>query len=108
VTSNSQADAQAMTSTIIITTIVATSITGVSIFVISRSLQREGKKRTEELRIANNQLVVANEDKIKFDLTDVTISSVEDMQPRLLADRSNNKVKVLFRPHDNNYYFCPS
>ena len=63
-TSNSQADAQAMTSTIIITTIA--SITGVSIFVISRSLQREGKKRTEELRIANNQLVVANEDKISL------------------------------------------
>jgi hypothetical protein len=45
VTSNSQADAQAMTSTIIITTIVAASITGVSIFVISRSLQREGKRK---------------------------------------------------------------
>ena len=65
-TSNSQADAQAMTSTIIITTIVAASITGVWIFVISRSLQREGKKRTEELHIANNQLVVANEDKISL------------------------------------------
>ena len=71
-TRQSQAYAQAITYTIIITTLVAAGITSVSVFVINRgihkrhlavqrSLQTEVEKRTEQLQIANNHLLVANE-----------------------------------------------
>jgi signal transduction histidine kinase len=71
-TGQSQAYAQAITYTIIITTLVAAGITSVSVFVINRgihkrhlavqrSLQTEVEKRTEQLQIANNHLLVANE-----------------------------------------------
>jgi signal transduction histidine kinase len=71
-TSQSQAYAQNITYTIIITTLGAAGIIGVSVFVINRgtrkrhlaiqrSLQNEVEKRTEQLQIANNQLLVANE-----------------------------------------------
>jgi signal transduction histidine kinase len=71
-TRQSQAYAQAITRTIIITTVIAASITGISIFAINRgihkrhltiqrSLQTQVKQRTEELQNANNQLLAANE-----------------------------------------------
>jgi signal transduction histidine kinase len=71
-TNQSHAYAQKTTYTIIITTLIAAGIIGVSVFVINRgihrrhlaierSLQTEVEKRTEQLQIANNQLVVANE-----------------------------------------------
>ena len=71
-TRQSQAYAQAITYTIIITTLVAAGRTSVSVLVINRgihkrhlavqrSLQTEVEKRTEQLQIANNQLLVANE-----------------------------------------------
>jgi signal transduction histidine kinase len=71
-TNQSQAYAQNITYTIIITTLVAAGIIGVSIFVINRgihkrhlairrSLENEVKQRTEELQIANNQLLITNE-----------------------------------------------
>ena len=71
-TRQSQAYAQAIAYTIIITTLVAAGIASVSVFVINRgihkrhlavqrSLQTEVEKRTEQLQIANNQLLVANE-----------------------------------------------
>jgi hypothetical protein len=61
-----------MTRIIVITTLAAAAITGVSVFVIDRgnykrhlavqrSLETEVKKRTEELQTANNQLLIANE-----------------------------------------------
>ncbi len=64
--------AQAMTRTIVITTLAAVSISGVSVFAIDRgiykrhlavqrSLETEVQKRTEELQTANNQLLIANE-----------------------------------------------
>lgn len=71
-TRQSQAYAQAITRTIIITTVIAASITGISIFAINRdihkrhlavqrSLQTQVKQRTEELQNTNNQLMAANE-----------------------------------------------
>jgi CHASE3 domain sensor protein len=71
-TNQSQAYAQNITYTIIITTLIAAAIIGVSVFVINRgirkrhlaiqrALQNEVEKRTVQLRIANNQLLVANE-----------------------------------------------
>jgi signal transduction histidine kinase len=71
-TRQSQAYAQAITYTIIITTVVAAAITSVLVYAINRgirrrhlavlrSLQTEVEKRTEQLQIANNQLLVANE-----------------------------------------------
>jgi signal transduction histidine kinase len=71
-TNQSQAYAQNITYIIIITTLVAAGIIGVSVFVINRgiqkrhlaiqrSLQNEVKQRTEELQIANNQLLIINE-----------------------------------------------
>jgi signal transduction histidine kinase len=71
-TNQSQAYAQNITYTIIVTTLIAAGIIGVSVFVINRrihkrhlaiqrSLQTEVKQRTEELHIANNQLLVTNE-----------------------------------------------
>jgi signal transduction histidine kinase len=71
-TNQSQAYAQNISYTIIITTLVAAGIIGVSLFVINRgihkrhyaiqrALQNEVEKRTEQLQIANNQLLVANE-----------------------------------------------
>jgi len=67
-----QAYAQSLTQTITITTLGAAGLTSVSIFAINRgvhkrhlavqrSLQSEVEKRTEQLQIANNQLLVANE-----------------------------------------------
>jgi CHASE3 domain sensor protein len=64
--------AQAMTRIIVITTLAAVAITGVSVFVIDRgiykrhlavqkTLETEVQKRTEELQTANNQLLKANE-----------------------------------------------
>jgi signal transduction histidine kinase len=71
-TEQSEAYAQILIQTIIIAALVAAGITGVSLFVINRgmrkrhlsiqrSLQAEVKKRTEDLQIANNQLLLANE-----------------------------------------------
>jgi signal transduction histidine kinase len=71
-TNQSQAYAQNITYTIIVTTLVSAAIIGVSVFVINRgihkrhlairkSLQNEVEKRTKQLQIANNQLLVANE-----------------------------------------------
>lgn len=71
-TTKTQNYAQAMTRIIVITTLAAAAITGVSVFVIDRgiykrhlavqrSLETEVKKRTEELQTANNQLLIANE-----------------------------------------------
>jgi signal transduction histidine kinase len=67
-----QAYAQTLTQTITITTLGAAGLTSVSVFVINRgehkrhlavqrSLQNEVEKRTEQLQIVNNQLLVANE-----------------------------------------------
>ena len=67
-TNQSQTYAQNITYTIIITTLVAAGIIGVSVFVINRgihkrhyaiqrALQNEVEKRTEQLQIANNQLL---------------------------------------------------
>ena len=64
--------AQAMTRIIVITTLAAVAITGVSVFVIDRgiykrhlavqkTLETEVQKRTEELQTVNNQLLKANE-----------------------------------------------
>ena len=64
--------AQAMTRIIVITTLAALAITGVSVFVIDRgiykrhlavqkTLETEVQKRTEELQTVNNQLLKANE-----------------------------------------------
>jgi signal transduction histidine kinase len=71
-TRQSQAYAQALTQTIIIATLVATGITGVSLFAINRgihkrhlavqrSLQIEVEKRTAQLQTANKRLLAANE-----------------------------------------------
>ncbi|MFY9872705.1 MAG: hypothetical protein WAK17_23600, partial [Candidatus Nitrosopolaris sp.] len=68
----SEAYAQALTQTIIIATLVATGIIGVSPFVINRgihkrhlavqrSLQIEVEKRTAQLQTANKRLLAANE-----------------------------------------------
>jgi signal transduction histidine kinase len=70
-TRQSQAYAQAVTNTTIITTAIAAT-TGVSIFAINRgirkrhlaiqrSLQTQVKQRTEELQTTNNQLMAAND-----------------------------------------------
>ena len=67
-----QTYAQTLTQTITITTLGAAGLTSVSVFVINRgvhkrhlavqrSLQSEVEKRTEQLQIVNNQLLVANE-----------------------------------------------
>lgn len=67
-----QAYAQTLTQTITITTLGAAGLTSVSVFVINRgvhkrhlavqrSLQSEVEKRTEQLQIVNDQLLVANE-----------------------------------------------
>ncbi len=72
VTRQSQEYVQGIIHAIIITTLTAASITGVMLFAISRSihkhylkseilLQTKVKDRTEELQIANNHLLVANE-----------------------------------------------
>jgi signal transduction histidine kinase len=72
VTTKTQAYSQALADTIIIGTLLAAGIIGVSLFVINRgihkrhltiqgSLQSEVRKRTEELQIANSQLLIANE-----------------------------------------------
>jgi uncharacterized membrane-anchored protein YhcB (DUF1043 family) len=69
-TNQSQAYAQDITYTIIITTLVAAAIIGVSVLVINRrihkrhlaiqrALQNEVEKRTVQLKISNNQLLVA-------------------------------------------------
>jgi len=71
-TRQSQAYAQAITKVIIIAAAIAAATTGVSIFAINRSihkrhlaiqrsLQTEVKQRTEELQVANNQLLITNE-----------------------------------------------
>jgi signal transduction histidine kinase len=71
-TNQSQAYAQNITYTIIVTTLIAAGIIGVSVFVINRgihkrhlavqrSLQVEVEKRTEQLQVANKQLLAANE-----------------------------------------------
>jgi len=71
-TTQSEAYEQTITYTIIITTVVAAGITSVLVYAINRgihsrhlavqrSLQTEVEKRTEQLQIANNQLLVANE-----------------------------------------------
>jgi signal transduction histidine kinase len=71
-TNQSHAYAQNIAYSIIITALVAAAIIGVSVFVINRgihkrhfaiqrSLQTEVEKRTVQLQIANNQLLVANE-----------------------------------------------
>ncbi|MGC2570973.1 MAG: histidine kinase dimerization/phospho-acceptor domain-containing protein [Candidatus Nitrosopolaris sp.] len=68
----SDAYAQTISYTIIITTVAAAGITSVLVHAINRdihrrhlavqrSLQTEVEKRTEELQVANNQLLVANE-----------------------------------------------
>jgi signal transduction histidine kinase len=68
----SEAYARIITYTIIITTVVAAGVTSVLVYAINRgihrrhlavqrSLQTEVEKRTEQLQIANNQLLVANE-----------------------------------------------
>jgi signal transduction histidine kinase len=68
----SEAYSQAVTQTIIIATLIATGLTSVSVFVINpginkrhlavkRLLQIEVEKRTEQLQIANKQLLAANE-----------------------------------------------
>jgi signal transduction histidine kinase len=68
----SEAYTQGLTQTIIIATLVAASLTSVSVFVINRGinkrhlamerlLQIEAEKRTEQLQIANKQLLAANE-----------------------------------------------
>jgi len=68
----SEAYAQALTQTIIIATLVAAGLTRVSVFVINhginkrhldvqRLLQIDVGKRTEQLHIANKQLLAANE-----------------------------------------------
>ena len=71
-TNQSQSYAQNITYTIIITTLFAAAVICVSVFVINRgihkrhlaiqrALQNEVEKRTVQLKIANNQLLVANE-----------------------------------------------
>jgi signal transduction histidine kinase len=71
-TTQSEAYEQTITYTIIITTVAAAGITSVLVYAIDRgihrrhlavqrSLQTEVEKRTEQLQIANNQLLVANE-----------------------------------------------
>jgi signal transduction histidine kinase len=116
----SQSYAQDITYTIVITTLVAAGITGVSVFVINRgihrrhlaiqgSLQTEVEKRTEQLQIANNQLLVANEqlklhDKMQqefinvaahelrtpiqpiLSMTQILHSNIKDSQERELLD----------------------
>jgi signal transduction histidine kinase len=112
--------AQAITRTIIAASLTAASLTGVSALAISRgirkrhltiqrSLQTEVTKRTEELHIANNQLLVTNEQlKLQLLVTNEQLklhdkmqnefkSLVDDVQPKLVADTSNNKVKVVYR-----------
>jgi len=77
-TNQSQAYAQNITYTIIITTLIAVGIISVSVFVINRgihkrhlaiqrALQNEVEKRTAQLQITNNQLLVANEKLILHD-----------------------------------------
>jgi signal transduction histidine kinase len=77
-TRQAQAYAQTLTQTIIIATLVAACITSVSVFVINRrihkhhlavqrSLQVEVEKRTEQLQVANKQLLAANK---KLELRD--------------------------------------
>jgi signal transduction histidine kinase len=71
-TRQSEAYAQTITYTIIITTVAAVAITSALVYAINRgvhrrhlavqrSLQTEVEKRTEQLQIANNQLLVSNE-----------------------------------------------
>jgi signal transduction histidine kinase len=71
-TNQSRTYAQNIIYTIIVTALIAAGITGVSVFVINRgihkhhlaiqtSLQTEVEKRTEQLQIANNQLLLTNE-----------------------------------------------
>jgi signal transduction histidine kinase len=66
-----QVDSRTIIDTILTAILIASVITGVSIFIINRrihrhylniqsSLQAEVKKRTEELQNANNQLLIAN------------------------------------------------
>jgi signal transduction histidine kinase len=72
VTTKTEAYAKTIASTTIAATLVAAGIIGVSLFAINRgihkrhstiqrSLETEVRKRTEELQIANSQLLVANE-----------------------------------------------
>jgi signal transduction histidine kinase len=86
-TNRSEAYAQNTIYTIIITTLVAAGIIGVSVFVIKlgiqkrhlviqRSLQNEVKQRTEELQIANDQLLITNKrlevhDRLQHDFINV-------------------------------------
>jgi signal transduction histidine kinase len=71
-TTQSEAYAQSITYTIIITTVATAAITSVLVYAINRgihrrhlavqrSLQTEVEKRTGQLQVANNQLLVANE-----------------------------------------------
>jgi signal transduction histidine kinase len=86
-TNRSEAYAQNTIYTIIVTTLVAAGIIGVSVFVIKlgiqkrhlaiqRSLQNEVKQRTEELQIANDQLLITNKrlevhDRLQHDFINV-------------------------------------
>src|SRR5215467_12802578 len=71
-TNQTQAYAQNITYFIIVTTLIAAGIIGVSVFAINRSihkrhlatqrsLQTEIRQKTEELQIANNHLLITNE-----------------------------------------------
>jgi signal transduction histidine kinase len=110
-TNQSQAYAQNITYTIIITTLVAAAIICVSVFVINRgmhkrhlaiqrALQNEVEKRTEQLQIANNQLLVANEklmlhDKMQQEFIDVAAHELRTpIQPILsLTQILHSKIK---------------
>jgi signal transduction histidine kinase len=107
----SDAYAQTISYTIIITTVAAAGITSVLVHAINRdihrrhlavqrSLQTEVKKRTEELQVSNNQLLVANEqlklhDKMQQEFINVAAHELRTpIQPILsLTQLLHSKIK---------------
>jgi two-component system, OmpR family, sensor histidine kinase VicK len=65
--------------------------------VMYRNAIRIHKLTKDILDVTRIESQTLNLDKIRFNLKDLIKSLVEDVQPKLVADNSNNKVKVVYR-----------
>jgi|SRR5215831_4324087 len=106
----SEAYTQALTQTIIIATLVAAGLTGVSVFVINHGinkrqlaveglLQIEVEKRTELSQIANKQLLTANEqvelhDRMQQDFINIAAHEFRTPIQPILGSNTSSKVKI--------------
>jgi len=65
--------------------------------VMYRNAFRIHKLTKDILDVTRIEGQTLNLDKIRFNLKDLIKRLVEDIQPKLVADSSNNKVKVVYR-----------